>query len=165
MTTKGGKFIFDNYKKYYFLIVPLIIILDQITKYLISLNFELGKSFFLIKDFFSITLIHNYGAGFGILQNQKFLLIGVTLLVLVAIIYYIKREYNNLTIFSYLGLLCIISGAIGNFIDRIIYGFVVDFIYFSFWPAFNIADISISIGVCLLIIDLVLHSKSKKKKN
>jgi signal peptidase II len=160
MIIEDGK---NGAKRFFFLIVPTILILDQLTKYFISLNFKLHDSYFLMSDFLSITLIHNYGAGFGILQNYRFLLVFITLLVLIGIVYYIKKEYNTLTQFTFLGLLFILAGAIGNLIDRVLYGYVIDFIYFSFWPAFNVADIMISIGVGLLILDLFFCDDSKTK--
>ena len=132
----------------YFLIALIVIILDQIVKYLIKTSFNLNESFILIKSFLKITFITNTGSAFGTLQGSNSYLIFFSLIVLGAILFYWDKIDNKEKIFYVL----IISGIIGNLIDRVIYGFVIDFISFSFWPAFNIADSALTIGIIGLII-------------
>ena len=136
-------------KKYtflnFFIVITLIVTLvDQLSKYLIVLfnpNLDLG----LLK----IYLVTNTGAGFGILQNQTFGLAIISLLVAVLII----GSYNKLPQKKIPQLLfaVFLGGVIGNLIDRIFRGHVIDFIDFSFWPTFNIADAAISMSLIGLI--------------
>jgi signal peptidase II len=130
---------------FFFSIVLLVIIFDQLSKYLI----RLFKPFFDFK-ILKIQLIKNSGAGFGILQN-KTLFLGILSLIVVFMIFYYYRKIpeNNLV---QVGFSLFVAGAIGNMIDRLFIGYVTDFIYFKFWPAFNIADACLSIGVILIII-------------
>ena len=126
----------------YFLIALAVIILDQLTKNLFT------KEIILIKDFLKITFITNTGSAFGTLQGFNSHLIFFSLIVLGAILFYWDKIENKEKIFYTL----IIGGIIGNLIDRIVYGYVIDFISFSFWPAFNVADSALTIGIIGLII-------------
>ncbi len=132
-----------NNKILVLLISIAVVAIDQLTKYLIKIKFALGDTVNLL-PFLSFTRIHNTGAAFGILQQYTFLLILASIVVLVIFLF----SYGDLikdtksTIFGAL----VIGGAIGNLIDRIAYGFVIDFIDLTFWPAFNIADSCITIG-------------------
>ena len=126
-------------------IVFLVVILDQLTKYLI-LKFNPN----LTLNFLKIHLVKNTGAGFGILKDYTWLLDLISLVVVVFLICYYpkitKEKFSQILAALFLG------GTIGNLIDRLLRKFVVDFIDFSFWPAFNIADASITIGAIGLII-------------
>lgn len=139
------------YLKKLFIISLIGIFIDRITKILVS-NID---SIVVIKNFFNITNTHNYGAAWSILEGYRILLIIVSIFVLVLIyMIFIKgKKLNNYEIFSY-GIL--ISGIIGNLIDRIIYGYVIDFLDFNIlgynYPVFNIADSFIVISIILLII-------------
>ena len=133
-----------------------LIIIDIISK-LIVVNILKDNTFVIIKNFLKFTYVKNIGAAFGILSGNTVFLIIISLL----FIYYIYKEMkdstnNKLTIFSYL---LILSGAIGNLIDRIFRGFVVDFISFRLFgremAVFNLADSYITIGVILLLITLL----------
>lgn len=143
-------------KKYIFLFMIFLIIIDIISK-LIVVNILKDNTFVIIKNFLKFTYVKNIGAAFGILSGNTVFLIIISLL----FIYYIYKEMKNstnnkLTIFSYL---LILSGAIGNLIDRIFRGFVVDFISFRLFgremAVFNLADSYITIGVILLLITLL----------
>lgn len=127
------------------LIVSVIVVMDQLLKFFIRkyvIDIE------VIKDFFSITFIKNTGAGFGILKGYTTLLIIVNVLALIFLFYvYIKSKKSYLANIS---MVLIIAGAIGNLIDRLFFGYVTDFVNFTFWPAFNLADISVSIGALIL---------------
>ena len=131
-------------KKYgnYLLIALVVIVLDQLTKHLVS------NEIILIKDFLKITFITNTGSAFGTLQGSNSYLIFFSLIVLGVLLFYWDKIENKEKVFYAL----IISGIIGNLIDRIIYGFVIDFISFSFWPAFNVADSALTIGIIGLIV-------------
>ena len=131
----------------------IVILIDQITKFLIKTNFQLNQSFVLIKNVFHLTYIHNFGAGFGILQQQKWILIFISLIVIGVIFYYFDRiRDKELLLQFFVGF--ILGGTIGNLIDRLSYGFVVDFLDFRIWPIFNFADSFVTLGVIGLIIYL-----------
>ena len=148
-------------KKYKTLLLIIVgmVFLDQATKLYIDSNMELHQSIQVIKNFFQITYIRNSGAAFGILSGFKspwltlfFVLISVVAIGIIMFYYYKTPENQRLTLVSFA---LIMSGAIGNFIDRVFYGEVIDFLYFHwyqhYWPAFNVADSCITIGVSLLL--------------
>ena len=135
----------------------IIFILDQITKAIISSYISLGNSIIIIKDFFSITYINNTGASWGILKNNTYLLIIFSIIAVLILIRYcnsFKKNRRNI-----LGLGFLLGGILGNLADRILYGYVKDFLDFYIFnynfPIFNIADIFIVIGVLLLIISIL----------
>ncbi len=145
-------------KLYFFLISIFIILLDQLTKYLIFYNYKL----FINKDyiFFKLDYVKNYGAAFNIFSGSRLFLSGVSIIYSIILIYLILREktFNYLEIVSY----CfILGGSIGNGLDRIINGYVIDFININIlnFPVFNIADISINIGFILLIYSLFKRNR------
>jgi len=125
------------------LIVLLVVLLDQLTKFLVQ---AFVRTIPIIPGFLSLDNIHNYGAGFGILQGQRMLLIWLSLIVIGFILYYYDRLGKDR-----IAAMLILSGALGNLIDRIFLIYVVDFIHFSFFPAFNAADSAVTIGAALLI--------------
>lgn len=135
----------------FFGVALLIIILDQLTKYLVKSNLSMGQSVPVIKNFFSITLIKNFGIGFGMLNipAARWILVFAAIVIIGIILYYYKQIPDK-----YLPLVAaslVLGGAIGNIIDRILLGFVVDFLDFTIWPAFNVADSAVTIGaVCLI---------------
>ncbi|MBT6774480.1 signal peptidase II [Candidatus Woesearchaeota archaeon] len=140
------------------LITILIVAFDQLTKYLI-LKFNPYFGYKHIK----IILIKNTGAGFGILKNQTFFLGIISLIVAVTLIVYYKKipkeKISQILFALFLG------GVIGNLIDRFFRGYVIDFISFSFWPAFNIADSALTIAVIGLVILYIKEEIKEKKKN
>ena len=125
----------------------IILVFDQLSKIIVSKNIE--KSVPIINNFFYLTYIRNTGAGFGILKGQNIMLIFIAIMVVGAILFYYDKLQDNMTHYS-IGL--ILGGIIGNLVDRIRLGFVIDFLDFRVWPAFNIADSAITIGAILLII-------------
>ena len=129
----------------------IIIIIDQLSKFLVKTNFELSQTLPLISNIFHLTYIHNSGAGFGILQQQRWVLIFVSIIVIGFILYYLDK-INGKEILLQLLFGFILGGTIGNLIDRVIYGYVVDFLDFRVWPVFNFADSFVTIGVIGLII-------------
>lgn len=138
----------------YIIISFLLIILDQISKYYIINNYQLYSSSSLIDNFIYITNIRNAGAAFGILQNYKILFIISSIIIISVLLFYffISSKHDILLRTS---LTLIISGGIGNLIDRIKLGYVIDFIDVRIWPIFNFADSYIVIG-CLLLTYFVL---------
>lgn len=146
----------------YYLIAIAIIALDQWTKQLVVKNMEIGESIPLIADVFHLTSHRNMGAAFGILQNQRLLFIIITIAVVVGIIYSLARIGKTQPRVS-LALSLVLGGAIGNFIDRLLTGQVVDFFDFTLinFPIFNVADMAITIGVAILLIDTLLEGRKK----
>lgn len=142
-----------------FLLVIAIIIIDQLAKYYVQTNMSLGNSIPVIDKVFHITYILNPGAAFGILENQTAFFIAVALVMFAAVFYYYPRIPAQFFLLR-LGIGLMIGGAIGNLIDRIKSGSVVDFFDFRIWPVFNIADIAIVTGVsCIIFHILYLANK------
>ena len=134
---------------YFYFPIVFFLLLDQFVKYLVRTNMELGKSFPIIFGIFHLTYIENPGAAFGILANRRllFLLLTIIIVGVMFYLYFQLRQKKSLTAFS-LGL--VISGALGNFIDRFFRGTVTDLFDLRIWPIFNIADICICVGLALL---------------
>ncbi len=136
-------------KEYYDLaiIVVVIFFLDRLTKLLVINNIALNESI-EVTNFFSLTYWTNTGIAFGFFQNANIVLTLVTIVVIGVICYYFK--YLTKTKLSTVATSLILGGAFGNLADRFIYGAVIDFINFHFWPAFNVADSAVTIGGILL---------------
>ena len=131
----------------------IIILVDQIAKFLIRINFQLNETLPIIKNIFHLTHIQNTGAGFGILKSQTLILIFISLVVIGVIFYYFDRIKEKEVLLQVL-VGFVLAGTIGNLIDRLAYGFVIDFLDFQIWPIFNVADSFVTIGVIGLIIYL-----------
>ena len=146
-----------NLKTIYILSV-LFVIIDQFIKIFISSKMILNQSFILIKKLLSINLVHNTGAAFSILSGSRILLILIGILALVGVSLYIKRS-DYLSDISILTYSLLIGGILGNLIDRIVYGYVIDYISFNIFgynfPVFNIADICIVISIILIIVSII----------
>ncbi|MCY1038094.1 signal peptidase II [Staphylococcus nepalensis] len=146
-------------------ITLVILILDQITKYIITKTMQIGDSFELIPNFLNITSHRNSGAAWGILSGKMaFFYIITVVILIVLIVFYIKEAKHNLLMQVAISLL--FAGALGNFIDRVLNGEVVDFVdtyIFSYnFPIFNVADSSLTIGVLLIIIALLKDMKTEE---
>lgn len=146
----------------------LLLLLDQLSKFLATLFFSLGEGL-KITSFFNLYLVHNHGAAFSFLANaggwQKGFFIGVSSVVsLIILIWLFKLKARQQKLLC-LALSLLLGGAVGNLIDRILYGYVIDFLDFHWqqyhWPVFNFADVGISIGVFLLLIDSIKNRKTK----
>lgn len=143
------------------IIVGVLIILDQITKFLVSANLQLYQSFPVLKGVFHITLIHNRGAAFGIFKGMLPIFIFLSIVTIFLIILYANRfrhSYYHLR----MGLLLLLTGTIGNLMDRLRLGYVIDFIDLRIWPVFNVADIAITIGGAFLVYYIIVISKRRK---
>ncbi len=143
-----------------FTIVCSILFLDQLTKFLVTKNLFLNQSAPLIKGVFHLTLIHNRGAAFGILKNQSPLFIFASIFVIILIYFSLKNDRQRKRSIYSVSLSLILSGALGNLIDRIFLGYVIDFLDFRIWPVFNVADSAITIGAILLGCCILFKNKS-----
>lgn len=130
----------------------VVILVDQLTKYVVINNMEIGQSIPVIENFLHITFVRNPGAAFGMLPYQTLFFIIITVIVSLLIIYYYRTLPDGYTWLRF-GLSLQLGGAIGNLIDRISEGYVVDFIDFKIWPpVFNVADSAIVVGIAIFII-------------
>lgn len=152
----------------YFWISGLVIVLDQITKYVAdnSLDYRLPVNVF---TGLNMTLVYNQGAAFSFLADaggwQRWFFMGLSLVISIVLIYWLRTVEKG-RIYLATGLALILGGAIGNLIDRSLYGYVIDFIdvYYRSWhyPAFNIADSAIVAGAGLLILDMIKYKEPSK---
>ena len=146
--------------------------MDQISKYLVVIYMELGESVDVIPGVFRFTYIHNKGAAFGSMTENRWLFMILSTVAIIAIIVYIfwKKPQNKLMLTS---LILIVGGGIGNMIDRIRLGYVIDFLDFCAFPklwmwVFNVADAFVVVGsgmmMLWLILDMIKESKAEKAK-
>lgn len=152
---------------YLYIIAGVVILLDQLTKRLVMQNMYVGESIKIIEDIFYFTSHRNQGAAWGILQGQMMFFYIVTVVFVIGLLWYV-REYGTEDKLFGVGIGLILGGAIGNFIDRVLYQEVVDFIdtfIFSYnFPIFNVADIALTIGVALIFIQTLLEAKREKRE-
>ena len=138
----------------FYLIAIIWLVLDQVSKYYVMNHFAIGESVSVIQNVFHLTYIINRGAAFGMLANQRwFFLVVAFILIIVYAIYH--KKVNRGPISLRIGSALLISGAIGNGIDRYVLHGVVDFLDFRIWPIFNVADIGICVGVACIIYHLL----------
>ena len=131
-------------------IVFFLILADQAIKFLVVSLMELGESIPVFAGIFHITYIENPGAAFGLFANQRLVFIVAGILVIAAACLMYRR-------------LMLLGGAVGNLIDRLRIGGVIDFLDFRIWPVFNIADIGICVGVALLMYALIYDTEKEKQ--
>ncbi len=151
---------------YFLLIAIAVLAIDQVTKEAVIKHFALHQSKEIIPGFFHITYVRNTGAAFGILSGKEswrlyfFLVIGTV--ALVSLFQFFYSNYKDPLVVIGTAMVC--GGAAGNIIDRIRYGYVVDFLDFFWgpyhWPAFNVADSAITVGVLLLLLHFLLKGSS-----
>ncbi|KMP12373.1 lipoprotein signal peptidase [Candidatus Nitromaritima sp. SCGC AAA799-C22] len=148
------------------LVSNALIVIDQITKFLVTIHVPMHYSIRVIDGFFSITHIRNPGVAFGLFAGQEsdykvifFIMISTIAIAAILVIFNQTPDRKRMV---RIGLILIFSGAIGNLIDRILYKEVIDFLDFYYqdfhWPAFNVADSCITVGVGLMIVDLFFNS-------
>lgn len=156
----------------YYLIALAVLILDQITKQYFERRFELHETVDVIPPVLNWTLAYNHGAAFSFMADaggwQKWFFALLGLGVSAFIIVYLRRLPQVATVLS-LGLALVLGGAIGNVIDRVLYGYVIDFIHVHYadvwhYPIFNVADIGICVGMALVVIDAFFF-ENKRKSN
>lgn len=143
-----------------FLPAALIVFVDQITKYLFWTN---GRNYEIVDGFFNITLVKNAGAAFGVLQGGRVFFIAASAVAILLITYLgVKLPRDDRARRICLGL--ILGGAVGNLIDRVRFGEVVDFVQIGFrghyWPVFNVADVGVTVGASLLILYALLPKRA-----
>ena len=136
-----------------FSIALIAVLIDQITKLLIKTNFQLNQGIPLVQDVFHLRYIRNFGAGFGIMQQQTWILIFISITVIGVILYYLDRIKDKDVLLQFL-VGFVLGGTIGNLIDRVSYGSVIDFLDFRIWPVFNFADGFVTIGIIGLVVYL-----------
>jgi signal peptidase II len=142
-----------------FIIVSVILVLDRVTKFLVSKELNLNSSVPLIKGVFYISLIHNRGAAFGFLKNQLPLFIATSLIAIILIWRALKS--NKYSKAYTIALSLILAGALGNLVDRVLYGYVIDFLDFRVWPVFNVADSAITMGAVILGWSIIFSKDQK----
>lgn len=155
-----------------FLTVIIVSLLDQLTKAFIHATMSLHSSWVVIDGFLSITYVRNPGAAFGFLAQasplfRSIFFVLVTLLAIGMILYYLVKSRTEQPSLVF-ALSLILSGALGNLIDRLRFGEVIDFIdvYWGshHWPAFNVADAAISVGAMIMIWEMVKHRKEESSE-
>ncbi|KNZ70152.1 lipoprotein signal peptidase [Thermincola ferriacetica] len=134
---------------YFWLIAIIVFTVDRLTKISVQRYMEPGQSIPLVRPIFHLTYVHNYGAAFGMLAHKTTFFIVVTVVVLSVVAFFYRRIPKEKKLLL-IALALQFGGAIGNLTDRLIYGYVIDFLDFRVWPVFNIADSAIVIGVGLL---------------
>lgn len=150
------------------IIVVAVYLLDRLTKLAVVENIRLFESVTVVKGFFELTHVRNTGAAFSLFAQagEAFrvpFLLATTVAATLLLLYFLKkaRPQDTLVVAA---LAMILGGALGNLTDRLLYGYVIDFINWHigehYWPAFNIADSGITVGVCILGIEIVLRKKS-----
>jgi signal peptidase II len=139
--------------------------LDQATKYLITSNLRFEEQIPVIDKFFYITYWRNKGAAWGILQNQRFIFITLTVIMSVVFVFILFKTNNKM---YKLSISLILSGALGNLIDRVFQGSVVDFLQFFIgsyqYPVFNVADMCVVIGTVILAIYMLFFQKDTEER-
>lgn len=157
----------------FYLIAIIVILLDQITKLVIisyaqSQGIPISRSLTNWRGILDIVYTTNPGAAFGIFPDQRWIFIGISIIACIGIVFYVIRYKKHISKWSNIGFALILGGAIGNLIDRLLRIEVVDFIDlhigYHHWPAFNVADIAICIGVGMVILELFFKQKKEKIK-
>jgi len=146
---------------YLVMIVFLVVLIDQLTKYLIVSTMTEGMSIPIIDQVFHLTLVLNPGAAFGMLEHNREFFIVMAIVVLLAVVF-MRKKIMEEPFTIQLGIALFAGGALGNLIDRIQTGLVVDFFDFRIWPVFNMADIAICVGVGVMIWSIVCDEMKKK---
>lgn len=151
----------------YIFLFLIMLVIDQYTKFIINTSFYIGETVAIIEDFFHLTYVENRGIAFGLFQGKIDIVSIFATVAIVCILIHIFKNFYKITIFERVAYIMILSGAIGNMIDRLIRGFVIDMLDFrGLWSfVFNFADVWINLGIFLLLLDsLYLSYKEKRKK-
>ena len=138
-----------------------IIAADQLLKYAVISEMTLGQSVSVIPGILHLTYIENAGAAFGILEHQRWLFIAVAVVLIAAAVYF-HRQISRLSLSHKIAVAMLTGGAVGNMIDRIHIGRVIDYIDFRVWPIFNFADIAIVLGCAFIICSLLFSREGSK---
>lgn len=144
-------------------ITVLLVVLDQVSKYLVRLLMVPGETIPVVPHIFHLTYVQNPGAAFGILAHRTNFFIIITLAVIVFILLFFRRISPEQKLLK-TALSLQLGGALGNLIDRVIMGHVTDFFDFRIWPVFNIADMAVVLGVGLLCWEILKSSPEKENQ-
>ncbi|KEO82041.1 signal peptidase II [Tumebacillus flagellatus] len=152
---------------YFYIIIALVVGIDQWVKYYVRHHLEVGQSVPLIDGVINLTSLRNQGAAFSMLEGQQWFFILSSVVVVAAVIYYRRKgELKNRPLME-VGVALLVAGALGNMIDRIAFGVVTDFFDLQFvqFAIFNVADIAINLAVALIVLAILIESfKPKSKK-
>ncbi|MCQ9206489.1 MAG: signal peptidase II [Omnitrophica bacterium] len=140
-------------KAFVWALVTFTVLSDQAAKFLASQSLTPGAPRAVVEGFFYLTLVHNTGAAFGVFPNQALFFLIVSGLTVIMIVIFLRKKYD-IILPRDLGFALILGGAVGNLIDRVRLGYVVDFFDFRIWPVFNVADSAITVGAFLIIISV-----------
>lgn len=149
----------------FFLVALFIIVADQLSKAWIRSSLPEGHSLFRL-GFFRLTHVQNTGAAFGLFPDQSLILTIFAIIAGTAVLFFVLYGHRyfpwleNLSTMLVFGLM--LGGTVGNLIDRFRFGYVTDFIDFSYWPAFNVADSAVTVGVILFALLLLRHAQTEK---
>lgn len=154
-------------KKKIFLLTAIVLVLDQAFKFLVIHFMNLYQKIVLIPYFFSLFYVKNTGAAFSILENNTLFLIAISICFLIGMYFYIRKERDFSNLFSWaLGIL--LGGVFGNLCDRIIHHAVIDYLLFQIFsyevPVFNFADLSITVGAFLFLLDMFYERRNPNEK-
>ena len=144
----------------FWIFAGVILAADRVLKNYIDAHFLLHESQPLIDGLISLLYVQNKGAAFSMLSGQRWFLLAVALVTVGGILYYRYRFKPQKQMNMALG--CIVGGAVGNMIDRFLYGYVIDYVSIGWWPVFNLADVAIVCGGAWLFL-LILLSKEEKE--
>lgn len=146
----------------------LFLIIDLLSKYIVSKTIAINESVVLINHFLNITYVKNTGAAWSILSSNTFLITIISIIIIVGIIFYI-RKYSNQRKLEIIAYAMLLGGSIGNLFNRIINGYVIDFISINLfgwnYPIFNLADIFIVLGVMLYMVDTWRNQNDRIKSS
>ena len=139
----------------------VLAVVDQILKYVVVQNLKPVGTHVLIEGLLDFTYVENRGAAFGILSNQRWFFIIMTAILMVVILILLFR-YHHHTMLTYLASALILGGGLGNMVDRVLLGYVVDYIHVSFFPpVFNFADCAVVIGTASFVIHVLFFAEKK----
>ncbi|WP_062469326.1 signal peptidase II [Jeotgalibaca dankookensis] len=146
----------------YYMLAALLIVVDQLSKWAILQNFELYEEKILLPGFLSLFYIQNRGAAWGIFEGRMIFFYIITVFVVGYLIYMFHKEKTDSKLVG-VSFSLILAGAIGNFIDRLVNGFVVDMFRLDFinFPIFNVADMCLTVGVALMLIHVLFFEKEE----
>lgn len=149
-------------KKKHLIVLLVVLLIDQVTKFYVDSAMTLGQKIPVISGFFHFTYYHNTGAAWSMLEGKMWFFYLITIAALIAMWMFYKNAKENDVLAKY-GLVLMMAGTIGNFIDRLCFQYVrdfIDFIIFGYdFPVFNVADMALCIGVCLIIADIFLEER------
>ena len=149
----------------YIFLFMIMLVIDQYTKYIVDSNFLLTETVPIIEGFFNLTYVQNRGIAFGLFQGKIDIVSILAIIAAVTILVYFIKNFKKINFLERIAYTMIISGAVGNIIDRIFRGFVIDMLDFrGIWSfVFNFADVWINVGVILIVIEYIFFDRKKNK--